>query len=179
MHRLRDFLKVKYDTLRPEIKAKKQAGVLVERCFFCDFEAAPILDAGEPLFEGQCLVCGSHRASLHVPCPKCTRTIIVEDLAEGKCEGCKEDIDVEYLIEEFGPNTDPKEEPETAYCSDCERTDTHTVIPHGEEYLCLSCLNVHQFVDHCGNCYERWTGINSVDTSVFGCMLCRGAMRDD
>ncbi len=71
MHRLRNFLKAKYDALKPEIRKQAEAGVLFERCFYCRFDSARVADAGEPLFEGECFVCGWRRSSLHVPCPEC------------------------------------------------------------------------------------------------------------
>jgi hypothetical protein len=179
MVRLREFLKAKYEALIPEIAAMTTNGAIFETCFFCRFPAAKVEPAGDPLFVGRCLVCGSRRDSLHVPCPECDETIVVEDLGEGTCENCGEDIDVRYLLEEYGPETDPKEDPETAYCSNCERTDTQTVIPRGDGYLCLSCLEEANSVGLCGYCSERVTNIDSVDSYVFGCMFCEGAAGND
>lgn len=179
MHRLRNFLKAKYDALKPEIRKQAEAGVLFERCFYCRFDAARVADAGEPLFEGECFVCGWRRSSLHVPCPECGETIIIEDLGEGHCEKCDTDIDLAYLLDQYGPKNDPKEEADTAYCSECERTDFQTVVPHGDGYLCLSCQTVHDFVGECGYCNERITGVDSVESYVSGCIFCSGAFKDD
>lgn len=131
MLRLREFLKAKYEALLPEIEDLTKNGAIFEICFFCRFPAAKVETASEPLFSGKCLVCHSSRESLHVPCPECGETIVVEDLGEGTCKECGEEIDINYLLEQYGPATDPKEDPETAYCSNCERTDTQTVIPAG------------------------------------------------
>jgi hypothetical protein len=179
MHRLREFLKAKYDALKPDIRKQAKAGVLFERCSFCHFDAARVGDAGEPLFEGECFVCGWRHSSLHVLCPGCGGTIIVEDLGEGHCEKCGTDIDLEYLLDQYGPDGDPKEECDMAYCSECERTDFRTVVPHGDGYLCLSCQTLHDFVGNCGYCNERITGIDSVESYISGCIFCSGAIKDD
>jgi hypothetical protein len=180
MHRLSEFLKAKYEALQPEIQQEIKKGILYESCYFCHFDSAKVFDAGEPLFVGECLVCGSKRMSLHVPCPACSHTIIVEDLGEGQCENCETEIDLDYLLEQYGPDIDPKGESETAYCSYCERTDKPTVVPHGDRYLCLSCVDLHDTVGNCGYYNERIAGIeSSVETYLTGCMFCDGAIRDD
>lgn len=179
MHRLRDFLQAKYEALQPEIQTQIETGTLFERCYFCHFDSAKVFDATDPLFVGECLVCGSETTSLHVPCPKCGQTIIVEDLGEGQCDSCKTQIDLDYLLEQYAPRGDPKEEPDTAYCSNCGRTDNQTVVPHGDRYLCLSCMYLHDWVDGCGYCGERIASFRSSDSYVTGCMICGGGVRGD
>lgn len=180
--RLKDFLKAKYEALLPEIEEQIARGALFEVCSVCLFQAAKV-DAigGRPaLFAGRCLVCGWHRSSLHELCPDCGQTIIVEDMGEGTCENCEREIDLGYLLDQYVPAYNPKdEEPDTAYCSICERTDAETVVPCGDRYLCLSCLSTADWVGHCGYCYTRVTNIDSVDSYGFGCILCGGAAGAD
>ena len=125
-------------------------------------------------------MCGSEASSLHVPCPKCGQTIIVEDLGEGQCNKCKTQIDLDFLLEQYAPGGgDPKEEPDTAYCSNCEQPFIQTVVPHGNVYLCLSCMSVYDWVGNCGYCGERIAGFDSSDSYVTGCMICGGTRYDD
>lgn len=180
--RLNGFLNAKYEAIAPDIEAQTRRGVLFEVCGLCRFRAARVEAEGgrPPLFTGRCLVCGWYRASLHEPCPDCGETILVEDMAEGTCETCDREIDLDYLLEKYVPSFDPKdEEPDTAYCSMCERVDAETVVPYGERYLCLSCRSESSHVGHCGWCNERVTNIDSVDSSVFGCIFCSGSAGND
>jgi hypothetical protein len=180
--RLKDFLKAKYEAIAPDIQVQIKHGAIFEVCSLCSFQAAKVDGAGgkPALFAGKCLVCGWFHSSLHEPCPDCGQTIIVEDMGEGTCENCTREIDLDYLLEEYTPGYDPKdEEPDTAYCSACERTDTETVVPYGDRYLCLSCQSEADRVGHCGYCNERITNIDSVDSYVFGCIFCDGSAGND
>jgi hypothetical protein len=180
--RLKDFLKAKYEAMLPDIQEQIDHGSLFEVCSLCTFRAAKVETAGrEPaLFLGRCLVCGWRHSSLHEPCPDCQQTIVVEDMGEGTCENCGREIDLDYLLNEYVAAYDPKdEEPDTAYCSNCEATNAETVIPYGDKYLCLSCQSTADRVGHCGYCNERVTNIDSVDSYVFGCIFCGGAAAAD
>ncbi len=180
--RLKDFLKAKYEAILPDIQEQINHGALFEVCSLCSFRAAKV-DAvgGEPaIFVSDCLVCSWHHSSLHEPCPDCNQMIVIEDMGEGTCEGCGREIDLDYLLEKYVPAYDPKdEEPDTAYCSNCERTDAETVVPYGDKYLCLSCQSSADQVGHCGYCNERVTNIDSVDSYVWGCIFCDGRAGDD
>jgi hypothetical protein len=179
---LRAFLKAKYDAMLPDIREQMKRGVIFEMCSLCNFQAAKVEAMGrEPAkFEGSCVVCSWYHSSLHEPCPDCNETIVVDDMAEGTCENCDREIDLNYLLDTYVPSYDPKdEEPDTAYCSTCERTDAETVIPYGDRYLCLSCQSEADRVGHCGYCNERVTNIDSVDSYVFGCIFCEGSAGND
>jgi hypothetical protein len=179
---LKGFLKAKYEAIIPDIKEQIKGGAIFEFCSLCHFNAARVEAAGgDPdLYVGHCLVCGWYHSSLHEPCPDCGKIIIVEDLGEGTCEDCGREIDLEYLLEQYTPHYDPKdEEPDTAYCSTCERTDAETVVPCGEKYVCLSCQAEADRVGHCGYCNERITNIDPVDSYVFGCIFCGGTAGND
>jgi hypothetical protein len=180
--RLKDFVKAKYEAMAPDIQQQIRQGTIFEVCSLCGFQAAKVeAVGGEPAkFAGKCVVCDWYHSSLHEPCPDCGRAIIVEDMGEGACENCGREIDLDYLFEKYVPSYDPKdEEPDTAYCSTCERTDAETVVPYGDRYLCLSCQSEADHVGHCGYCGERATDIDSVDSYVFGCVLCEGAAAAD
>jgi hypothetical protein len=179
---LKEFLNAKYDAIAPEIQEQIRKGAIFENCSLCGFQTAKVEAFGSApeLFTGRCLVCGWYHSSIHEPCPDCGQTIVVEDMGDGTCENCNREIDLDYLLEQYVPHYDPKdEEPDTAYCSECERTEAETVIPFGNGYLCLSCQTEFDRVGHCGYCYERITNISSVDSYVFGCIFCGGAAGND
>jgi hypothetical protein len=178
--RLKDFLKAKFESIGPEIQELAKRGAIFEVCFLCNFQAARVEAEGilPPLFTGRCMVCGSYRASLHEDCPGCNEVVVIEDMAEGTCEKCGTDIDLDYLCEKYVPNFDPKdEEPDAAYCPECERADAKTVVPFGDRYLCLSCLTQAGHIGQCEYCGESIAGIE--DSYAFGCMFCEGAAGAD
>jgi hypothetical protein len=180
--RLKDFLKAKYEALLPDIQEQIRRGAQFEMCSLCNFRAAKVDAVGtKPAkFAGRCAVCDWSHSSVHEPCPDCRQMIIVEDMGEGTCENCGLEIDLDYLLEKYVPSYDPKdEEPDTAYCSTCERTDAETVVPYGDRYLCLSCQSEADYVGRCGYCSTRVTNIDSVGSYVFGCILCDGAAAAD
>jgi hypothetical protein len=82
-------------------------------------------------------------------------------------------------LREYGPWEDPKEEPERAYCSSCEYTDERTVIPLGEQFLCLNCLVTFDTIDSRGWCSETVAGIDDVDSALCGCLFCEGRLGGD
>jgi hypothetical protein len=100
-------------------------------------------------------------------------------MAEGQCAKCGVDVDINDLVEAFGVAQDRKEPNSYAYCSECFRTDTETVVPYGDGYLCLSCLAEHDSADNCGFCNALCTGIDPVTTSGFGCLVCEGSLSLD
>lgn len=179
MHTLRAFLRAKYEALKPDIDAEAKKGKQYEDCSSCGFKAAGIDEAGDPLYEFLCRVCGAKKRMLLVECPECGETIKVEDMGEGQCENCQFEVDIEYLVEQFGPNEDPKEPSSIAYCSECEYTATPTAIPFGDGYLCLFCQNEHESAANCGFCNAHCTGIDPVESSGFGCILCEGSVALD
>lgn len=180
MHAHRPFLQAKYEAIRPEINAASQRGVVYEACASCGFSASQV-DDEEPLVLCRCQVCGAQREYLRVECPSCDEKVVVDDPSlEEDCPHCGTAIEVSALVERYGPVEDPKEDSMLAFCSECERTDMDTVIPFGDdEYLCLNCATRHGSAANCGWCNARVTGLDSVDSSVFGCILCDGSCGSD
>ncbi len=127
----------------------------------------------EPLYQAACRVCEAEQNFLRAPCPSCGATIMVEDMGEADCPNEDFTTNIEWLVEKYGPYEDPKEDTNIAYCSDCERP-TPTAIPFGDlEYLCLSCLAVHDSADTC-----EWCGFLNTSLAEFsylnGCAMCEG-----
>ena len=170
----RVYLEAKYDAITLEIKAEITSGVEYEPCLSCGFGASRIAEREQPLYKAACRVCGSERSFLRVPCPKCGATITVEDMGEADCPNEDFTTDIEWLVEKYGPYNDPKEESKIAYCSYCERPDTPTAIPFGDfEYLCLSCLGVHDSADTCDWCGALNASLAD-DSNLCGCAMCDG-----
>lgn len=172
IHDNQHFLSSKFKAQMPEMETAKEKGAIFVVCCACRYEAAQLKKNRQPLIEQNCLVCGSHSSYLEVQCPKCGKTIKVEDEGNGECEHCGTAIDLDYLIDKFVGNEDPKEESSVARCSQCENAEP-SVVPFGDEYLCLACLTLYDEVDNCGYCGELITGETS-ETSIWGCFSCGG-----
>jgi hypothetical protein len=179
----RQYLAVKYERLKPDIEKGIKRGINFSECYYCGFVAAKEKTLDDILTEAICLVCENEVKFIRLPCPNCGKSIIVFDMGEGECDDCGYIIDIEYLIHKFGTNQDPKDEfyePTHAYCSNCERVDISTVIPVGDNYLCLNCFAMFDVISDCEWCNERIAG-HLEDSYLSGCPLCEGrsGWRDD
>ena len=174
MHQNRQFLRAKFEALGPEIDQDKQAGVEYVSCFFCGFESAKVEEASDPLFSHLCAVCKAVGMFLRVPCPECGDPIIVEDMGKGQCNRCGFETNVSFLLSKYEPFVGLKDEPQTAYCANCEYADQASVIPWGDGYLCLNCLCLHDWIDRCEWCTTPVAGMDMVDSYLKGCILCEG-----
>jgi hypothetical protein len=175
MHSHREFLKAKFETLKPEIDKKKKDGISFLNCSKCGFDSAEEEILFDPLIDHTCMVCGSYQRMLKIPCPSCRETVYIDDYAEGSCEKCGQKIDLEYLLDEYGPDTSTKEyftEPTRGYCHWCERPE-ETVIYLEEELVCLSCLEPHSSMEECDWCGTMYTGDLS-ESGYLGCVMCDG-----
>jgi len=178
MRKQRHFLAAKYDVLKKQIAEDGKNGTKCFTCFSCGYEALQQTEILSPLMDRECLVCKAGRNVLEVSCPKCGKMIYVEDIGEGKCEHCEEEIDLEYLIDGFGEDEHSKDyhiDPSHAYCDVCEYTERPTVVPLDEHWLCLWCLTLHEEVDNCNYCGTLCTGDLS-DSGFAGCVLCEGSI---
>lgn len=167
------YLDGKFSALNPEIAELRKNKIEVVKCNRCSFIASRIDEIEEPLFERKCLVCETSQNLMRTECPDCKENIEIEDLGEGSCE-CGYEIDIDYLIDTYGPLEDPKEESDILYCSFCGRTEKPTAIPFGEGYLCLNCLMQHSSADYCQFCGTKCAGFDADDSYFSGCVLCEG-----
>ncbi len=128
----------------------------------------------DPLYQAACRVCGAEQNFLRVPCPECGATITVEDMGGADCPNEDFTTEIEWLVKKYRPYEDPKEDTKIAYCSNCERPGTPTAIPFAHfNYLCLSCLAVHDYADRC-----EWCGLLNASLAEYsyldGCAMCSG-----
>lgn len=173
----RQFLTAKLAVIKPEIQKLRSAGSEVVACDSCGLDAAIVEESEPPLRESRCLVCERVRSWIIMECPECEAEVVFED-GEGVCSNCETEYSLTDLLERFGTASDPREEPDDAYCPDCERTDRYTVVPHGDGYICLNCAATFSRVSHCGWCSERVAGVLE-DSYLAGCLMCEGRFGND
>ncbi|MDJ0616300.1 MAG: hypothetical protein QNJ63_06025 [Calothrix sp. MO_192.B10] len=113
----------------------------------------------------------------NIICSVCPSSLIkVEDEGEFsistvfKCSSCGERFEFEKVMEECLSEIMPEDG--FAYCGVCEQA---YVIPTGDKWLCLSCLNIPEQVGYCKYCDEFVAG--DLEDSLFnGCVKCDGLM---
>lgn len=171
----REFLEGKYRALKPEIEADAKAGAKYENCGSCGNPSARVDVWIEPIVESACAVCNRSNKYISAECPVCSEAIRIEDVGEGKCKSCGHSTDLAWVVEQYGPPEDPKEDPETGYCSWCENAEARSVVPLGQALVCLSCWEEHGRIGPCDWCGEFVAG-DLDDSYLSGCMMCHGKM---
>lgn len=177
--RLKDkghFLRGKYATLKDSIEKQKSRGTVVHGCPVCTFESAIERSNNEGLVDLKCLVCDDVRIVLKLDCPRCSELILYEDLS-GTCAKCMHRVDVDSLIEKLTPEIHSGDDflmNELAICHWCEYIPA-SVVPWGEEFLCVACLEQHEHTTSCEFCGGAMTG-SSEDTYLTGCAICEGKL---
>jgi len=179
----RQFLAVKYESIKPDIEKGIKNGVSFSECTYCGFLAANENPLNDILIKAKCLVCENEVDFIRLSCPNCRKSILIMDMGEGECENCGHKIDIQFLLDKFGPHHDPKDElvdSSDIYCSNCERIDVASIIPIGDNFLCLNCFTKFQSIDTCEWCDEKIAG-HLEDSYLSGCVLCDGRIgwRDD
>ena len=144
------------------------------------FKSTKVKEERDLLYDATCVVCGEGGECLYIECNACEKKLLVFEQGDGKCS-CGFEAGLEWLVDTLGPATDPKEDSEVAYCSECEYTGTPTAIPldDGERYFCVSCFTSHADAERCGWCNELVTGIDSTDSYLSGCVMCEGRLGHD
>ena len=180
MHSHREFLKTKFDFLKPKIERKKKSGMTFNECLACYFESAQEEEICSPLFYNDCLVCNTNQWFLKVPCPNndCYSEIFVFDSGECDCEVCGEHISIEYLLGMYGGHVSPDEVgivPDVAVCQECEYYPGSVVPLDNEDWLCLNCLLTFHQVEQCEWCGEWIVGAGE-NTYLVGCSNCSGRL---
>ncbi len=185
MKSLREFLKVTFERLKPEIATLKKAGTAFNVCAGCGFEAAAVEQIEGMLFEQRCKVCGLGETYLEIPCPaECGATLHIEAEygSDRTCQNCGCEVTASDLAdvldtEGYDP-TDFHTPINCAYCSSLG-----TVVQHHEIFICTECLERDVSAPTCDWCNEAQIGGGDLDHSHYtGCEFCEGHagwMKDD
>ena len=175
------YLEAKYNEIKPQIESEKRAGVTFYKCSLCGYESTKVEDLYGLVYSKSCKVCHNQDNKIHIPCPECENEIIIEDQGIGECSQCGFETDFDFLLSKIGPYQDPKEDPEVAYCAECEHSEP-SVIPIGEydeEGLCLNCNTLHGYKGQCHYCGELVAGMDLEASYSIGCIFCKGSLGAD
>jgi hypothetical protein len=180
LHRHRAFLRVKFTTLRPDIKKEISAGAEYRICSACGFHSARVDEVYEPVRQIECRVCGTRKSFMRLACPQCRKFSDIDDLASGSCddEDCGADISLGNVMKEYVPAYDPRDEEEQAYyCAACENPEP-SVTTLGDRYFCFWCKEWFDTTAQCGFCGYHLVGFDPNGSSLYGCFMCDTAARE-
>lgn len=174
----RKYLQAKFDALSSDIDKYKQQAIAFSICQACGYESGKEKEIIESLISTDCLVCEMQSRHIRIPCPDCKNSINIYNVEKINCEHCQASIDIEYLLEKYAKSVylgSGMFEENRAYCSHCEYTKQQSVVLFGINWLCLSCLEIHEEVGNCGYCDEFIAG-DLENSFLSGCLMCDGQM---
>ncbi len=173
--RFKEFLKAKFVAITDDIERKKREGIVYEKCINCGFEASEVKEIDDNLTSYKCEVCLRINSVFTIACPDCGEDINVYELGQGKCKKCNFEINMDYLISEFGDTEDHCGAPRAGYCGDCEDY-RGSVVPYANGFLCFNCMTLHDYAEDCEWCNELNAGIDMNHSYWKGCVICEGKM---
>lgn len=170
----RQYLQVRFDQQEERLKGVEKAGRLLT-CPTCGFRAGVAADGAERVILFECLVCSRSSSAARFACEA---LFALSDLPIEHC-ACGASHSRRELIEELD-SSDPKEDPDRAYCGHCFDFEA-TVVPDGRGYGCVGCgarFRIEESTS-CEWCDDRWFGWDSEGSYLSGCERCDGRGMDD
>ena len=176
---LHPYLKVVFNQIKSNIKKRKQAGELFQKCPSCFYESQHHESEEKIVYHATCLVCELSEKALRIECPSCDHGVTFVNGGFGKCEQCKTSFEPDDLVDvlihpraAYEVSKDGDDSWDLGNCSDCEGH--HTVVRvEDDSYLCTGCFLELDSLQRCGWCAEPNTG-NMEDSSWSGCSECDG-----
>ncbi|GGH39948.1 hypothetical protein GCM10010973_36080 [Cribrihabitans marinus] len=177
MKGLREFLKVTFERLKPEISTLKKAGTAFNICAGCGFEAAAVEQIEGMLFEQRCKVCGLGETYLEIPCLAECGTLLHIEAEYGSdrtCPNCEYDVTADDLAEVLDTEgCDPSDFHMPINCAYC--SSLGTVVQHHEIFICTECLERDVGAPTCEWCNEAQIGGGDLEHGHYtGCEFCDG-----
>ncbi len=182
MMKHKDFLKGKYEGLKPQIDKEIADGIPYMDCSPCGNMASRLEEDEYPIYNGFCQICIGWMVFLEVKCEDCDSTNYFDrNDDERRCSGCENTFSMEYLVDLYG-NEIPGDASTNGFCYECHHAYSgHTVVErdHGEipKYVCLSCYEIYEEMDQCQRCGENLAGKHP-ETGTYGCVDCGKALQE-
>lgn len=178
------YLNEYYNSIKPEIIAKKAAGAKYRKCSNCHFESSRQEILSPILNKSHCEVCLLNENLIYIKCPHCDKKIEITDNNHHEfaiCPKCENDIVQEELSDLLDTNpTSPDNyfDKSSLNCAECMSTDS--VIEHNEFYVCLNCFYIEKGIQYCEWCNEGQIGGGDLTGSgLSGCEFCDGRLGYD
>jgi hypothetical protein len=178
MRRVREYLGVAYEALRPDIEAEEAQGSVFTQCNSCGYPAAKLEPATSAVQVADCLVCGLQDSMITLPCPTQDCAAVVRlsgwNTSEEPCEKCGQKVNqgelAEFLDTDFINHGEFEDEKNCAECMT-----PGSVVKHNEIFICTNCFAHKEAIYMCGWCNEMQLGGGNLDDSFLnGCEFCGG-----
>ena len=177
LHAYREFLKLVFDEVEAELTEHRQAGLSVEKCDACGFDAMVHDPQLKVLDIALCLVCGHTLRCVTIECPGCSELVRFEGDGWVTCGNCGKELepeDVANALEDDGVAFEAGKEGDEprGYCGDCDGYHT-VVLQESNVWISCCCLVEHEMLGTCGWCNEYNTA-NMEMSYHNGCSMCDG-----
>ena len=179
---LHEFLQATFDNLKPQIDENKENGSLYGECPSCRFESQELIEDMKKIHEAKCLVCGLVERVLNIQCPECEEPVMLRQEGFGQCQSCGRHFgfgDVakaltDDSVERHRAKLDGDDSWDDGNCGDCG-SDQTVVRTENNEWICVSCFGVFEFLQPCRWCNRPNTDDMS-DSYITGCNQCGGML---
>ena len=94
----RKYLNNKFQALKNELKASRNAGNAPKACSACGFKAAIPENLDDQIASLRCLVCDHTETQVELECPHCSESIVIANEGHATCEHCGEAIEPKDLV---------------------------------------------------------------------------------
>jgi hypothetical protein len=174
----KSYLEVIYTIAEPELKAFKKAGGRVYQCLNCQFSAQKHSGVLKEVNASNCAVCAAEGISLLMPCPKCSKPVLVRNEGFGRCTYCRAPVEPDDVRSALYDTdmahraiADGDDDWHLGNCSDCDGF--HTVVDLDDFFFCCQCFGRFDRVSPCDWCNELNTA-DMENSYALGCNMCEG-----
>jgi hypothetical protein len=187
MMQQKDFIKARYDELKPKIEIEEKAGKTVIDCLYCEMHSAVVIENHLWGADYSCIVCGVKDTAVVVTnemieCPACNKGFKFFDKKLINCPHCNIQITTETLIElcekkyTEGDEWWDEGERHIAGCHICQN-EKPSVFFIDNLWSCVSCFDRGWQAISCPHCDEFVTG-DMEKIKCFACYKCEDEMRE-
>lgn len=183
----KEFIKARYDLLKPKIDIEEKSGKSVIYCQHCEMHSAVVTERHPWGPDYSCIVCGVSDTAVAVTneaieCPDCHNNFEFFDKSMIDCPHCKTKITTEILIglceEKYteGDGWWAEGQPHIAGCHQCQN-EKHSVFFIDNLWSCVSCFDRGWKAISCNHCDEFVTG-DMEKIKYFACYKCEDKARE-
>lgn len=188
MMRQAEFIKARFDILKPQIEILEKKGKTFAMCGHCKMAAAIVGETHKWGTDYACMVCGVDDTIVvpcdaELPCPECSTPFKFFQPGGDVCPGCGYEFNTAPLIdlcsERFSEGDDwcEGDEPHIASCHNCQHPQSSVFFIDGM-WSCVSCFDRGWGAVHCERCGEYVTG-DMERIQYFACHKCEDQVRQE
>ena len=183
----KEFIKTRYEELKPNIETEEKVGKIVIDCLHCEMHSAVVTRDHKWGPEYYCIVCGVKDTAVAVTketieCPGCKKNFEFFDKNLTNCPHCNTQITTEILIElcknKYTKGDEWREDGQLniAGCHECQNEST-SVFYIDNLWSCVSCFDRGWQAISCPQCDEFVTG-DMEKIKYFACYKCEDEVRE-